>query len=196
MLTEVHWIFIVAIAFIITYFIGSLRNRKLMRIYSSLLKEAFEPIGKVKYRLTRRGFEAICYPYVPLVKNIRVGVFMADRWNLAHYLLFPFTHDVDRALFMALVDEGPRFTLEVLRRRSRRGFDDFISCDDERLAHEVLSSEVERLLIYLGRSVKSLKVEGKRGLIQVLCSINGHSIQKEVELLMNLCKKVKLLAQA
>jgi len=113
---------LLASLFIAVYLLGSLKNRRLMRDYAEAMKEELEPrVGRVKFRLTSRGFEAICYPRHPNLEWMTLRVMMADRWNLVHYLLIPITHDADRILITLKGRLPKEMRLRIVWGRSLEG---------------------------------------------------------------------------
>ena len=110
-------IFAMAFLYIIVYFIGSFKNRKLMRAYAKAIKDhmsprstftGFRPFGS-------RGFRALCQMKEnENLKKIEVAVTLVDRQNIMHYPLAPITHDYDRIICWAYPRTKPHNTIEIV----------------------------------------------------------------------------------
>ncbi|MEM2937009.1 MAG: hypothetical protein QXJ63_00505 [Candidatus Bathyarchaeia archaeon] len=114
---EVTAVFLLALIFIIVYFIGMRQNRKIAVEYAKAIKEHMAAqsdfVGFRPY--SRGGFRALCKlkekkPFT----QIEMAVSLVDRENLMHYPLSFLTKDCDRLACWGFLDKPLSFNMEVL----------------------------------------------------------------------------------
>lgn len=124
MITEVQAISILAATFIIIYFMGTVRNRKLMQKYAHILKDHMTPLcDKVGFRTYRTSsFRALCQPKSGRggFSKIEIAVSLVDRENALHYPLSIVTRDYDRFVYWGFLENTPPMNLEVLQKNEKK----------------------------------------------------------------------------
>jgi hypothetical protein len=110
-------IFLLALLFIIAYFIGMRQNRKIAVKYARTVKDYMSPKSEfVGFRpFSRGGFRALC----KLKENesftqVEMAVSLVDRENLMHYPLSLLTKDRDRLACWGFLKDSISFDLEIL----------------------------------------------------------------------------------
>jgi len=115
---EFEAIALVAFLFILTYLLGSLRNRRLAVKYAKLIREQMSPYcSRVGFRrLGLTGFRVLCQPkdVERRFEKIEMAVSLVDRENLMHYPLSLFTREHDRLVCWLFPRNEVPFDLDVL----------------------------------------------------------------------------------
>lgn len=123
MITDVQAICIVAAAFIVAYFAGSVRNKKLMRKYALALREHLSRrCERVGFRaFGTSGFRALALPREgESFSKIEIAVALVDRENLLHYPLSLLTKDYDRLVCWCFPRGDVPLDVEIVRKSDRR----------------------------------------------------------------------------
>ncbi|MEM3783639.1 MAG: hypothetical protein QXY88_01210 [Candidatus Bathyarchaeia archaeon] len=152
---EITLIFALAFLFLITYFIGMYRNRKIAVNYARTIKEHMSPHSSfVGFRpYSRGGFRTLCKlkekePFT----EIEMAVSLVDRENLMHYPLALLTKDKDRLACWGFFKDSVPLSMEILpikeeklcwKVASERGLIRVISDDDFYKHFAVLASNQE-----------------------------------------------------
>jgi hypothetical protein len=114
---ELTLIFLLALLFLIVYFIGMRQNRKIAVKYARAIKDYMSPrsdfVGFRPY--SRGGFRAVCKmkenePFT----QIEMAVSLVDRENLMHYPLSFLTKDRDRFACWGFLKKPMPFNIEIL----------------------------------------------------------------------------------
>lgn len=123
MITDVQAISILAATFIIIYFMGTVRNRKLMQKYARILKDQMTPLcDRVGFRAYRTSsFRALCQlKSGGGFSKIEIAVSLVDRENALHYPLSIVTRDYDRFVCWGFLENTPPTNIEVLQKSERK----------------------------------------------------------------------------
>jgi len=120
---EFEAIFLVALLFLIVYFMGSYRNRKIGVKYARAIKEYMAPHSEfVGFRpYGRGGFRSLCRMKKDgAFTRVEMAVSLVDRENLMHYPLSLLTEDRDRLVCWGFLREAVSSDIEVLPRQDRK----------------------------------------------------------------------------
>ena len=112
-------IFLLALFFIIIYFLGMRQNRKIAVKYAKAVKEHMSPRSEfVGFRpYSRGGFRALCkLKEKEAFTQVEMAVSLVDRENLMHYPLSLLTKDRDRLACWGFLKDPIPFDLEVLQK--------------------------------------------------------------------------------
>jgi len=120
---EFETIFLLALLFLIVYFVGSYRNRKIGVNYAKAIKEnlashsefvGFRPYG-------RGGFRTLCrMKEDEAFTRIEMAVSLVDRENLMHYPISLLTGDRDRLVCWGFLKGVVPSNIEVLPRSDKK----------------------------------------------------------------------------
>jgi len=120
---EFEIIFLVALLFIIIYFVGSYRNRKIGVKYARAIKEhmtlrsefvGFRPYG-------RGGFRSLCrMKKNEALTKVEMAVTLVDRENLMHYPLSLLTRDRDRLICWGYLRDTTSADIEILPKLNQK----------------------------------------------------------------------------
>lgn len=114
---EITLIFLLALLFLIVYFVGMRQNRKIAVKYARTIKDYMSPRSEfVGFRpYSRGGFRAVCkMKEKEAYTQIEVAVSLVDRENLMHYPLSLLTKDCDRLACWGFLKKPVSFNIEVL----------------------------------------------------------------------------------
>lgn len=120
---EITLIFALAFLFLIVYFVGMYRNRKIAVNYARAVKEHMSQrstfVGFRPY--SRGGFRALCKlkerePFT----EVEMAVSLVDRENLMHYPLSLLTKDKDRLACWGFFKDPISFSMEILPIRDEK----------------------------------------------------------------------------
>lgn len=152
---EITLIFALAFLFLMVYFVGMYRNRKIAVKYARTVKEHMSPRSSfVGFRpYSRGGFRTLCKlkekePFT----EIEMAVSLVDRENLMHYPLALLTKDKDRLACWGFFKDSIPLSMEILpineeklclKVASERGLIRVISDDDFYKYFAVLASNQE-----------------------------------------------------
>jgi hypothetical protein len=152
---EITLIFALAFLFLMVYFVGMYRNRKIAVKYARTVKEHMSPRSSfVGFRpYSRGGFRTLCKlkekePFT----EIEMAVSLVDRENLMHYPLALLTKDKDRLACWGFFKDSIPLSMEILpikeeklclKVASERGLTRVISDDDFYKHFAVLASNQE-----------------------------------------------------
>jgi len=109
-------IFLLALLFIIVYFVGMRRNRKIAVKYAKAVKDYMSPRSEfVGFRpYSRGGFRTLCkLKEKEAFTQIAMAVSLVDRENLMHYPLSLLTKDRDRLACWGFLKDSILFDLEI-----------------------------------------------------------------------------------
>jgi len=116
-------IFLLALLFIIVYFVGMRQNRKIAVKYAKAVKEHMSPRSEfVGFRpYSRGGFRALCkLKEKEAFTQVEMAVSLVDRENLMHYPLSLVTKDRDRLACWGFLKDPIPFDLEVLQKPDKK----------------------------------------------------------------------------
>ena len=116
-------IFLLALLFIIVYFVGMRQNRKIAVKYAKAVKEHMSPRSEfVGFRpYSRGGFRALCkLKEKEAFTQVEMAVSLVDRENLMHYPLSLLTKDRDRLACWGFLKDPIPFDLEVLQKPDKK----------------------------------------------------------------------------
>jgi len=116
---EFEIIFLLALLFLIVYFVGSYRNRRIGVRYARAIKEYMTPHSEfVGFRpYARGGFRTLCrMKEGEAFTRIEMAVSLVDRENLMHYPLSLLTEDRDRLVCWGFLKETVPSDIEILLR--------------------------------------------------------------------------------
>lgn len=116
-------IFLLALLFIIVYFIGMRQNRKIAVKYARTVKEYMSPKSEfVGFRpYSRGGFRAVCkMKEKEAFKQIEMAVSLVDRENLMHYPLTLLTKDTDRLACWGFLKDPLSLSMEILSKPNEK----------------------------------------------------------------------------
>lgn len=116
-------IFLLALLFIIAYFIGMRQNRKIAVKYARTVKDYMSPkcefVGFRPY--SRGGFRALCkMKEKEDFTQIEMAVSLVDRENLMHYPLTLLTKDADRLACWGFLKDPLPFNMEILSKPNEK----------------------------------------------------------------------------
>jgi len=122
-LYEFTAIFLLALLFIIVYFIGMRQNRKIAVKYAKAVKSHTSPrsdfVGFRPY--SRGGFRALCkLKEKEAFTQIEMAVSLVDRENLMHYPISLLTKDRDRLACWGFLKSPTSFDLEILPKQNEK----------------------------------------------------------------------------
>ena len=109
-------IFLLALLFIIIYFVGMRQNRKIAVKYAKAVKDYMSPRSEfVGFRpYSRGGFRTLCkLKEKEAFTQIEMAVSLVDRENLMHYPLSLLTKDRDRLACWGFLKDSIPFDLEI-----------------------------------------------------------------------------------
>jgi len=116
---EFETIFLVALSFLIVYFVGRHQNRKIGVKYAKAIKEhmtsrseyvGFRPYG-------RGGFRSLCrMKDSEALTKVEMAVTLVDRENLMHYPLSLLTRDCDRLVCWGYLKDATLPYIEILQK--------------------------------------------------------------------------------
>lgn len=209
-------IFLVALLFIIVYFIGMRQNRKIAVKYAKAVKEQMSPrsdfVGFRPYR--RGGFRALCkLKEKEAFTQIEMAISLVDRENLMHYPLSLLTKDRDRLACWAFLKEPMPFDMEILpkpndklckKMASEKNLKEItvknklntsfaVLTSDQNSASRFLSNrELEKCLLEMKGSVKRLSLNSKESRMYIMGELQGdRSIKSFVDILMCCAEKIR-----
>jgi len=116
-------IFFVALLFIVIYFVGMRRNRKIAVKYAKAIKDHMSPRSEfVGFRpYSRGGFRALSkLKEKEAFTQIEMAVSLVDRENLMHYPLSLLTKDRDRLACWGFLKDPIPFDLEILPKSNEK----------------------------------------------------------------------------
>jgi hypothetical protein len=116
-------IFLLALLFIIIYFVGMRRNRKIAVKYAKAVKDYMSPRSEfVGFRpYSRGGFRTLCkLKEKEAFTQIEMAVSLVDRENLMHYPLSLLTKDRDRLACWGFLKDPMSFDLEILSKLNEK----------------------------------------------------------------------------
>jgi len=116
-------IFLLALLFIIVYFVGMRQNRKIAVKYAKAVKEHMSPRSEfVGFRpYSRGGFRALCkLKEKEAFTQVEMAVSLVDRENLMHYPLSLVTKDRDCLACWGFLKDPIPFDLEVLQKPDKK----------------------------------------------------------------------------
>jgi len=208
MINEVQAISLIAAAFIMVYFLGSVRNKKLMQKYSRAIKEYMMPHSdKVGFRVFKpSGFRALCQPKTGKAKfnKIEIAVSMMDRENVLHYPLAMMTKDHDRFVCWSFLENVVPTEIEILPKSDKKlfikltsqklleelkmddkEFDDrfVLLAADAKLARKILSNpKIQRGLINSGEFLKRLSIDRRESWVHLTGRLTDESLKPLLDL--------------
>jgi len=190
-------VFLVALLFIIVYFVGTRRNRKIAVQYAKAVKEHMSPLSEfVGFRpYSRGGFRALCKPKEKGVfTQVEMAVSLVDRENLMHYPLSLLTKDRDRLACWGFLKNPISFDLEILPKSdgklcqkiaieknlkevaAKNELDESFAflTSDQSSAHRFLSGlELEKRLLGVKDSIRRLSLSRKETRIYLIGELQG-----------------------
>lgn len=208
MINEVQAISLVAAAFIVVYFIGSVRNKKLMQKYSRAIKDHMTPYSdRVGFQVFKpSGFRALCEPKKGKAKfsKIEIAVSMMDRENVLHYPLAIMTKDYDRFVCWSFLENAIPTEVEILPKSDKKLFakltsqkplkefktdyeklnDRFILlAADAKSARKILSNpKIQSELIRSGEFLKRLSLDEKESWVHLTGKLTDNSLKPLLDL--------------
>jgi len=145
---EFETIFLVALFFLIVYFVGSHQNRKIGVKYAKAIKEhmtsrseyvGFHPYG-------RGGFRSLCrMKDSGALTKVEMAVTLVDRENLMHYPLSLLTRDCDRLVCWGYLKEVTSADIEIVQKLDQRA-----------LRKITLQKQLQEVAIHEGKLEESL----------------------------------------
>jgi len=201
---EITLIFALAFLFLIVYFIGIYRNRKIAVSYARTVKEHMSPRSSfVGFRpYSRGGFRALCKlkeeePFT----EIEMAVSLVDRENLMHYPLALLTKDKDRLACWGFLKGTLPFSMEILpikeeklclKVANERGLTRVISdgefyesfavlASDEEMVNKFLSNRhLQKHILEMKASIKRLSISGKESRLYLIGELKEASSVKSL----------------
>ena len=197
-------IFLLALLFIIAYFIGMRQNRKIAVKYARTVKDYMSPKSEfVGFRpYSRGGFRAICkLKEKEAFTQIEMAVSLVDRENLMHYPLTLITKDTDRLACWGFLKEPLPFNMEVLSRPDEKVRQKIateknlkeitvnnalnssfaVLTSDQKSAEKFLShAKLEKCLIETKDSIKRLSLDSKDSRIYLIGNLRDDSSIKSL----------------
>lgn len=201
---EIALIFVLAFLFIIVYFIGMYRNRKIAVKYARTVKEHMSSRSSfVGFRpYSRGGFRALCKlkekePFT----EIEIAVSLVDRENLMHYPLALLTKDKDVLACWGFFKGSILFSMEVipikeeklcLKVASERGLTRVISdsefyesfavlASDQELANKFLSDRrLQKHILEMKAFIKRLSLSEKESRLYLRSELREASFIKSI----------------
>lgn len=201
---EIIMIFVLAFLFLIVYFIGMYRNRKIAVKYARTVKEHLSLRSSfVGFRpYSRGGFRALCKlkekePFT----EIEIAVSLVDRENLMHYPLALFTKDRDRLACWGFFKDPAPFSMEILPVKeeklcqkviSEKGLVRVISdgdfyesfavlVSDQKIASKFLSnSRLQKRILNMKDSIKRLSIDEKHSWLYLIGELKEESSIKDL----------------
>jgi hypothetical protein len=117
---EFEAVVLMATIFIIIYFVGSLRNRRLLVKYSHIFKRRIQPLSEFTgFRpFGNSGFRAQSRMRGEYsISRLEIAVSLVDRENAMHYPLSLITKESDMVTMWAFTSSKPTFNLEIRSRK-------------------------------------------------------------------------------
>ena len=211
-------IFLLALLFIIVYFVGMRQNRKIAVKYAKAVKEHMSPRSEfVGFRpYSRGGFRALCkLKEKEAFTQVEMAVSLVDRENLMHYPLSLVTKDRDRLACWGFLKDPIPFDLEVLQKPDKKLSQKMASdknlkeitvkntldtsftiiTSNQKSADRFLSNpKLEKCLLEAKDSVKRLSLSSKDSRIYLIGELQeDSSIKSLVDILMccgEQCRKI------
>ncbi|MEM1574651.1 MAG: hypothetical protein QXF09_00330 [Nitrososphaerota archaeon] len=122
--------FLLAFIFLIVFFIGSNKNRKLSIKYAKAIKELMTPysdfIGFKSFGYS--GFRSLCrLKKDEAFDKIEIAIALIDRENLMHYPLSFITKDYDRFVCWGFLKNKIPLNIEILPKINKKSYEKMIS---------------------------------------------------------------------
>lgn len=201
---EITLIFALAFLFLIVYFVGMYRNRKIAVSYARTVKEHMSQrstfVGFHPY--SRGGFRALCKlkekePFT----EVEMAVSLVDRENLMHYPLSLLTKDKDRLACWGFLKGSISFSVEILpikdeklclKVASERGLTRVVSDDefyesfavlasDNKLASKLLSDRrLQKHILEMKAFIKRLSLSEKESRLYLISDLKEVSSIKSL----------------
>jgi len=202
-------IFLLALLFIIVYFIGMRQNRKIAVKYAKAVKNHMAPRSEfVGFRpFSRGGFRALCkLTEKEDFTQIEMAVSLVDRENLMHYPLYLLTRDRDHLACWGFLKGNMPFDLEILPKpneklcqkmaleknlkemavRNKLNESFAVLTSDQDFTRRFLSNRgLQKCLLEAKGSIKRLSLSQKDSRIYLIGELQGDSsIKSLVDILM------------
>lgn len=215
-------IFLVALIFIIVYFIGMRQNRKIAVRYAKAVKAYMSSrsdfVGFRPY--SRGGFRALCKmkedsPF----SQVEMAISLVDRENLMHYPLSLLTKDSDRFACWGFLKTPLSLNMEILpvkeekicrKIASEKGLETVnlkgefnesfaVLASNHEFAHKFLSDrQLQRCILEMKASLKRLSLNEKESRIYLLGDLKEESsIESFIDIIMfcgEHCRKISYIS--
>ncbi|MEM3730499.1 MAG: hypothetical protein QW667_03225 [Candidatus Bathyarchaeia archaeon] len=190
---ELTLIFLLALLFLIVYFVGMRQNRKVAVQYAKAVKEYMSPKSNfVGFRpYSRGGFRALCkMKDEEAFEHVEMAVSLVDRENLMHYPLSLLTKDCDRIACWGFLKNPISVDLEILTKvdekihrkmTSERNLKNvtienasyhpffIVYASNKNLAHNFLSNrKLEKFLLEAKDSIRRLSLDSKNSRVYLI----------------------------
>lgn len=122
-------IFSLAFIFLIVYFIGSNKNKKLSIKYAKIIKEFMTPFSEfVGFKsFGYSGFRSLCrLKRNEAIDKIEIAIALVDRENLMHYPLSFITKDYDRFVCWGFLKNKTSLNIEILPKIDKKNYEKMI----------------------------------------------------------------------
>ncbi|MEM3406522.1 MAG: hypothetical protein QXY18_00620 [Nitrososphaerota archaeon] len=179
-------IFLLAFIFLIVFFIGSNKNRKLSIKYAKAIKELMTPysdfVGFKSFGYS--GFRSLCrLKKDEAFDKIEIAIALIDRENLMHYPLSFITKDYDRFVCWGFLKNKIQSNIEIFQKIDKKNYEKMVS---QKGLKEIIIEEKEfqESFIFLTDNTNFtrkilLKPEIKEGLLNMKEFIKRLSLNRE-----------------
>ena len=211
---EFEAIFFLALLFIIVYFIGSIRNKRLNIKYAKFIKQHMTPYSEfVGFRaFGRGGFRSLCQLKKEMAySRIEIAVALVDRENLMHYPLSLLTEHYDRLVCWGFLKDAVPIDIEILPTSDRKSCRKialqkqlkevalrenklkesftFLASNPDVAEKFLADSSVKRCLMEAGDFVKRLSLDKNESRVYLMGELREESLKPLLNLLFSFAKQ-------
>jgi len=206
-------IFLLAFIFIIVFFIGSNKNKKLSIKYAKAIKEYMTPhsefVGFKPFGYS--GFRSLCrLKKDEAFDKIEIAIALIDRENLMHYPLSFITKDYDRFICWGFLKNEIPLNIEVLQKIDKKDYEKMVSqkglkefiieekefeesfiflTDNVNFAKKILlKQEIKEDLLNMKKFIKRLSLNKEESWIYLIAELKEEALKPLLNLILNFGK--------
>lgn len=210
-------IYLLAIIFLIVYFAGGNRNRKLSVKYAKMIREYMKPYSEfVGFKsFGYSGFRSLCrLRGESAFDRIEMAIALVDRENLMHYPLSLITKEYDRIVCWGFLKNKITSNIEILQKTDKKNYEKIISerrlkevtieeggleesyvflADDINFAKRILlKPEIREGLLNMKNFIKRLSLNQQESWIYLIAELKEESLQPLLNLILSFGQALKL----
>jgi hypothetical protein len=212
-MNEFWIIFLLAIIFLIVYFIGSNKNKKLSIKYAKIIKEYMKPYSEFIgfHSFGYSGFRSLCrLKKESVFDKIEIAIALVDRENLMHYPLSFITKECDRFVCWGFLKNKIPSNIEIFQKIDKKNYEKIILekklkeivieekelkesyvflTDDVNFAEKILlKSDIKESLLNMKKFIKRLSLNQQESWIYLIAELKEESLQPLLNLILSFGK--------